>query len=240
MCGDVADVRVAEVRVAGCGPLTLAVACVFPAQVVGVLAPGGEHSVIHFFWRAGVAERQCAAGDGWRVCACPCGGVARAAPACRVCGGGGVVVAVSCGGFEGCSCAWVVHEWRERRARLGEPVGVEGNIFVGFDVEEVCAADGERPVFVGELDHGVGRVGGVCDGDACGVAVFVWNHVAFLELAEFHPFPGAARFVGDVLVVTRCACGVVVCVRGHLCSPFPSRFSSLPRRAMLGGFSTDG
>ena len=145
-----------------------------------------------------------------------------------------------CGGFEGCSCAGVVHEGRERRARLGEPVGVEGNIFVGFDVEEVCAADGECAGGCGELDHLLWNVGGVCDGDACGAAVFVWDHVAFLELAECGPFPGAASFVGDVLVVARCACGVVVCVRGHLCSPFPSRFSSLPCRAMLGGFSTDG
>ena len=184
-------------------------------------------------------ERQFAAGDGWRVCACPCGGFARAAPACRVCGGG-VVVAVSCGGFEGCFHAGVAHERGERRARLGEPVGVEGNIFVGFEVEEVCAADGECAGGCGELDHLLGRVGGVCDGDLGGVAVFVWDHVALLELAECGPFPGAARPVGDVLAVARCACGVVVYVRGHLCSPFPSRFSSLPRRAMLGGFSTDG
>ena len=173
-------------------------------------------------------ECELAAGDGWRVCACPCGGVARAAPACCVCGGGGVVVAVSCGGFEGRFYTGVAREWGERFARLGEPVGVEGNIFVGFDVEEVCAADGECAGGCGELDHLFGRVGGVCDGDACGVAVFVGNVVAFLELAEFHPFPGAARPVGDVLVVARCACGVVVCVRGHLCSPFPSRFSSCP------------
>lgn len=176
-------------------------------------------------------EREGAAGDGWRVCACPCGGFARAAPVCRVCGGG---VAVVCGGFEGCSCAGVSREWGERRARLGEPVGVEGGIFVGFDVEEVCAADGECAGGCGELDHFLGRVGGVAGGDACGVAVFVWDHVAFLELAECGPFPGAARPVGDVLVVARCACGVVVCVRGHLCSPFPSRFSSLPRRAARG------
>lgn len=119
-------------------------------------------------------------------------------------------------------------------------MGVEGNIFVGFEVEEVCAADGECAGGCGELDHLLGRVGGVCDGDLGGVAVFVWDHVAFLELAECGPFPGAARPVGDVLAVARCACGVVVYVRGHLCSPFPSRFSSLPRRAMLGGFSTDG
>ena len=39
--GDVADGAVAEVRVAGCGCFTLAVAvaCVFPVQVVGVLVP---------------------------------------------------------------------------------------------------------------------------------------------------------------------------------------------------------
>ena len=117
---------------------------------------------------------------------------------------------------------------------------MEGSIFVGFDVEEVCAADGECAGGCGELDHFLGRVGGVAGGDACGVAVFVWDHVAFLELAECGPFPGAARPVGDVLAVARCACGVVVYVRGHLCSPFPSRFSSLPRLAMLGGFSADG
>ena len=145
-----------------------------------------------------------------------------------------------CGGFEGCSCARVADERGERRARLGEPVGVEGNIFVGFDVEEVCAADGEAAVFVGELDHFLGRVGGVCYGDFGGVAVFVGNVVAFLELAECGAFPGAPILVGDVLAVARPACGVVVCVRGHLCSPFPSRFSSLPRRATLGGFSADG
>ena len=167
--------------------------------------------------------------------ACPCGGFARAVPACRVCGGGGVAVAVSCDGFEGCSCAGVSREWGERRARLGEPVGVEGGIFVGFDVEEVCAADGEAAVLVGELDHLLWNVGGVAGGDFGGVAVFVWDHVAFLELAECGPFPGAARPVGDVLAVWR-----VVCVRGHLCSPFPSRFSSLPRLVMLGGFSTGG
>ena len=185
-------------------------------------------------------ERQFAAGDGRRVCACPCGGVARAALVCRALGGGGVVVAVSCGGFEGRSCAGVAHERGERRARLGEPVGVEGSIFVGFDVEEVCAADGEAAGGCGELDHLFGSVGGVAGGDACGVAVFVGNVVAFFQVAECDSFPGAASFVGDVLAVARCACGVVVCVRGHLCSPFPSRFSSLPRRAMLGGFSTDG
>ena len=89
---------------------------------------------------------------------------------------------------------------------------MEGLVLPGFDVEEVCAADGERPVFVGELDHLLWNVGGVCDGDACGVAVFVWDHVAFLELAECGPFPCAAVFVGDVLAVAR-----VVCVRGHSC-----------------------
>ena len=93
---------------------------------------------------------------------------------------------------------------------------MEGNIFVCFDVEEVCAADGERPVFVGELDHGVGRVGVVCGCDFGGVAVFVWDHVAFLELAECGPFPGAARLVGDVLAFWR-----VVCVCGHVI-PCPS------------------
>ena len=179
-------------------------------------------------------EREGAAGDGWRVCACPCGGVARAAPVCRVCGGGGGGVAVVCDGFEGRSCAGVARERGERAAGLGEPVGVEGSIFVGFDVEEVCAADGEAAVFVGELDHFLGRVGGVAGGDCGGVAVFVWDHVAFLEPTECGPFPGAPILVGDVLAVARCACGVVVCVRGHLCSPFPSRFSSLPRRAARG------
>ena len=135
---------------------------------------------------------------------------------CRVLGG------VVCDGFEGCSCAGVAREWGERRARLGEPVGVEGSIFVGFDVEEVCAADGERPVLVCELDHLLWNVGGVAGGDACGVAVFVWDHVAFLELAECGPFPGAARPVGDVLAFWRVVCSC------HLCSPFPSRFSSCP------------
>ena len=112
---------------------------------------------------------------------------------------------------------------------------MECSIFVGFDVEEVCAADGEVAVLVGELDHLLWNVGGVAGGDACGVAVFVWDHVAFLEPTECGPFPGAARPVGDVLAFWR-----VVCVRGHLCSPFPSRFSSLPRLALFGGFSTDG
>ena len=135
---------------------------------------------------------------------------------------------MSCDGFEGRFYAGVSREWGERAAGLGEPVGVEGSIFVGFEVEEVCAADGECAGGCGELDHFLGRVGGVAGGDACGVAVFVWDHVAFLELAECGPFPGAARPVGDVLAVARCACGVVVCVRGHLCSPFPSRFSSCP------------
>ena len=171
-------------------------------------------------------ERQFAAGDGWSVCARPCGGVAHAAPVCRACGGGGVFVV--CDGFEGCFYAGVSREWREYRARLGEPVGVEGSIFVCFDVEEVCAADGECAGGCGEFDHFLGRVGGVAGGDACGVAVFVWNVVAFLQVAEFDSFPCAATLVGDVLAVARCACGVVVCVRGHLCSPFPSRFSSRP------------
>ena len=44
--GDVADLRVAEVRVACCGGFTRSVACVFPAQVVGVLVPGGEYGVV--------------------------------------------------------------------------------------------------------------------------------------------------------------------------------------------------
>jgi len=46
--GDVADGAVAEVCVAGCGCFTLAVAvaCVFPVQVVGVLVPGGEGGVV--------------------------------------------------------------------------------------------------------------------------------------------------------------------------------------------------
>ena len=176
-------------------------------------------------------EREGAAGDGWRVLVLA---LARVVLVCRALGG------VSCDGFEGRFYARVSREWGERRARGGEPVGVEGSIFVGFDVEEVCAADGECAGGCGELDHLFGRVGGVAGGDACGVAVFVWDHVAFLELAECGPFPGAARPVGDVLAVARCACGVVVCVRSHLCSPFPSRFSSLPRLATLGGFSTDG
>ena len=95
-------------------------------------------------------------------------------------------------------------------------MGVERLIFVGFDVEEVCAADGECAGGCGELDHGVGRVGGVCDGDAGGVAVFVWDHVAFFQVAEFHSFPGAATLVGDVLAFWR-----VVCVCGHVI-PCPS------------------
>ena len=183
-------------------------------------------------------ERQFAAGDGWRVCACPCGGVASAAPACCPCGGGGVAVAVVCDGFEGCSCAWVAHERGERRARLGEPVGVECLVLVGFEVEEVCAADGECAGGCGELDHFLGRVGGVCDGDACGVAVFVWDHVVFLELAECGPFPGAARPVGDVLAgavraLGAPALGGVVC-SCHLCSPSFSRFRLLAGRRAAG------
>ena len=154
-------------------------------------------------------ECELAAGDGWRVCACPCGGsVAHAVPAyCARVG-----VAVVCGGFEGCSNAGVVHEWGEDAARHREPVGVERLVLVGFDVEEVCAADGEATVLVGELDHIAGRVGGICGCDLGGVAVLVGNVVAFLELAEFHPFPGAASFVGDVL-----ALWCVVCVCGHSC-----------------------
>ena len=155
-------------------------------------------------------ECEVAAGDGWRVVvsACVCAGVV-----CRRGVGGGV--SVVCGGFEGCGNAGVVHEWGERAARCGEPVGVECLVLVGFDVEEVCATDGESAVFVGELDHGVGRVGGVRYGDFGGVAVFVWNHVAFLELAECGPFPGAASFVGDVLAVVVCSqlCVLLSCLR---------------------------
>ena len=163
---------------------------------------------------------------------CLCGGFARVAPACCVCGGG---VAVVCDGFEGCSCAGVFCEWGECRAGLGEPVGVEGGIFVGFDVEEVCAADGECAGGCGELDHCLGCVGGVAGGDAGGVAVFVWDHVAFLELAECGPFPGAACPVGDVLVVACCACGVVVCACGHLCSSFlPFSFVCSARVRLFG------
>lgn len=111
---------------------------------------------------------------------------------------------------------------------------MEGNIFVGFDVEEVCAADGECAGGCGELDHLLGRVGGVAGGDACGVAVFVWDHVAFLELAECGPFPGAARPVGDVLAgavraLGAPALGGVVC-SCHLCSPSFSRFRLLAGR----------
>ena len=99
---------------------------------------------------------------------------------------------------------------------------MEGLVLPGFDVEEVCAADGECAGGCGELDRFLGRVGGVAGGDACGVAVFVWDHVAFLELAECGPFPGAAILVGDVLAFWRVVCSC------HLCSPFPSRFSSCP------------
>ena len=177
-------------------------------------------------------ERQFAAGDGWRVCARPCGGVTRAAPACRPCGG--VAVAVVRDGFEGRFYAGVSREWGERRARLGEPVGVEGSIFVCFDVEEVCAADGECAGGCGELDHLFGRVGGVRYGDAGGVAVFVWNVVAFLEPTECGPFPGAASPVGDVLAgavraLGAPALGGVVC-SCHLCSPSFSRFRLLAGR----------
>ena len=112
-------------------------------------------------------------------------------------------------------------------------MGVEGNIFVGFDVEEVCAADGECAGGCGELDHFLGRVGGVCDGDACGVAVFVGNHVVFLEVAECGPFPGAARPVCDVLAFWRVVCSC------HCVPLFPLVFL-LARLALLGGFSTDG
>ena len=121
-------------------------------------------------------EREGAAGDGWRVCARPRGGVAHAVPDCRACGGVGVV----CDGFECCFHAWVSREWGECFACCVEPVGVEGNIFAGLNVEEVGAADGEATVFVGELDHCLGRVGGVCDCDLGGVAVFVGNVVALL------------------------------------------------------------
>lgn len=159
-------------------------------------------------------EREGAAGDGWRVCACPCGGgVAHAAPACRTSGG----VAVVCGGFDGRGNAGVVHEWGEDAARHREPVGVECLVLVGFDVEEVCATDGERPALVGELDHLLGRVGGVAGGDACGVAVFVRNHVALSEVAEFHPFPGASALVGDVLAFWRVVCSCHLCSSLSLC-----------------------
>ena len=156
-------------------------------------------------------ERQFASGDGWRVLVLA---LARVVLVCRALGG------VSCDGFEGRFYAGVSREWGERRARGGEPVGVEGSIFVGFDVEEVCAADGECAGGCGELDHLFGRVGGVAGGDACGVAVFVWDHVAFLELAECGPFPGAPILVGDVLVIVVGAHvprGRVVC-SCHLCS----------------------
>ena len=145
-----------------------------------------------------------------------------------------------CDGFEGCPHSWVAREWGERAARLGEPVGVESLIFAGLNVEEVCAADGECAGGCNELDHCLGRVGGVCDGDACGVAVFVWDHVAFLELAECGPFPGAARPVGDVLAVVGAHVprGRVVC-SCHCVPLFPLVFL-LTRLAMLGGFSTDG
>lgn len=141
---------------------------------------------------------------------------------------------MACDGFEGCFYAGVSREWGECAARLGEPVGVEGNIFVGFDVEEVCAADGECAGGCGELDHLFGRVGGVRYGDACGVAVFVGNVVAFLEPTECGPFPGAARPVGDVLAgavraLGAPALGGVVC-SCHLCSPSFSRFRLLAGR----------
>ena len=178
-------------------------------------------------------ERQFAAGDGWRVLVLS---LARVVLVCRALGG------VVCDGFEGCSNAGVVHEWGERRAGGSEPVGVEGLVLVGFDVEEVRATDGEAAVFVGELDHGLGRVGGVRYGDLGGVAVFVGNHVAFLELAECGPFPGAARPVGNVLAAARCACGIpvpgVVC-SCHYVPLFPLVFL-LARRATRGGLSADG
>lgn len=183
-------------------------------------------------------EREGAAGDGWRVCARPLGGVAHAVPGCRACGGGGV--AVVCDGFECCFHAWVSREWGECFACCVEPVGVEGNIFAGLNVEEVGAADGECAGGCGELDHCLGRVGGVAGGDACGVAVFVWDHVAFLELAECGPFPGAPILVGDVLAAARCACGVVVCVRGHLCSLSPLVFLPYPAWRCLAGFPLMG
>ena len=176
-------------------------------------------------------ERQFAAGDGWRVLVLS---LARVALAFCACGGPAAVVR---DGFEGCSCAGVVHEWGERRARLGEPVGVEGNIFVGFDVEEVRAADGECAGGCGELDHLLWNVGGVCDGDPGGVAVFVWDHVALSEVAEFHPFPCAAALVGDVLDAARRACGVVVRVRGHLCSLFSLSFFFSPVGFFAFGFA---
>ena len=148
-------------------------------------------------------------------------------------------VAVACDGFEGCPHSWVSREWGERHACGGEPVGVECLIFAGLNVEEVCAADGECAGGCGELDHLLGRVGGVCDGDACGVAVFVGNVVAFFQVAEFDPFPGAAVLVGDVPAGVACvaAVGVVVCVRGHLCSP--SFSFSFACRAARGVFFAD-
>ena len=100
---------------------------------------------------------------------------------------------------------------------------MEGNVFVGFDVEEVCAADGECAGGCGELDHLLWNVGGVCGGNLGGVAVFVWDHVAFLELAECGPFPGAAILVGDVLAFWRVvfACGHVIPCLSLVCASAP-------------------
>lgn len=152
-------------------------------------------------------ERESTAGDGWRVFA---PAVCCAALVCRALG-----ACVVCDGFEGCSNAGVVHEWGERRAGGSESVGVEGLVLVCFDVEEVRATDGECPGGRGEFDHIAGRVGGVRYGDFGGVAVFVWNHVALSEVAEFHPFPGAALPVGDVLAVVVCSqlCVLLSCLR---------------------------
>lgn len=158
-------------------------------------------------------EREGASGDGWRA-GC-------AVLVCRI-----VCVscaAASCDGFEGCFHAGVSREWCERFAGGGEPVGVEGNIFVGFDVEEVCAADGECAGGCGEFDHFLWRVGGVRYGDAGGVAVFVGNVVSFFQVAECHSFPGAACFVGDVLAVVVCrheSCPFVVSARGSCARSF--------------------
>lgn len=175
-------------------------------------------------------EREGASGDGWRVLAACC--------ACLVCRTLGVAVVCDC--FEGCSYAGVVRERGECFACGGEPVGVECLVLAGFDVEEMGAADGECAGGCGELDHFLWEVCGVCDGDACGVAVFVGNVVAFLQVAECDPFPGAARFVGDVLAgavraLGAPALGGVVC-SCHLCSPSFSRFS-FACRAARGVFS---
>lgn len=128
-----------------------------------------------------------------------------------------------CDGFEGRFDAWVSHERGERAACCGEPVGVECLVLAGLNVEEVRAADGERAGWGGEFDHFLWRVGGVRYGDAGGVAVFVGDHVAFFQVAEFRSFPGAARFVGDVLAVVVCrheSCPFVVSARGSCARSF--------------------